>query len=738
MTRKSTQWNSKAMWIGRPGPCATNWTAPVLPAPFFRKVLTLDKKPETSLIKICGLGYYELYINGKKVGDHVLDPLVTHYDKRARYVTYDVSGLLVPGANTIGVILGNGWYNSHTPEVWHFDKASWRAYPKLLLQMDGDGACLLTSDQSWKCNTGPIVFDGLRNGETYDANLELEGWLEPDYDDADWMSAMQVQPPGGELEEQTSPSCKIMKTLEPKTSWNVSGGMVFDLGQNIAGWARITVSGDPLAKVTLTYGERLDDNRRVDQFNIGTFVKMEPGNFQTDRYILNGEAREVWEPRFTYHGFQYVQVAIEGRAKVEKLEGRVVHTSFDKIGRFECSNDIVNRLQSCTEWSYIGNFVGIPTDCPHREKNGWTGDAQLAAETGLFNYEAASSYAQWIDSIVDAQRPNGQLPGIVPSTGWGYNWGSGPAWDSALILIPWYVYVYTGDDSIIKKHYQAMKKYIDYCTLMADDHIASFGLGDWCHADRARIVDRALTDTGYYFMDTTIMAKFAEITERDEDHRYFTELASRIKEAFNQKFYNGEGIYAKGEQTAMGCALYQGLVDETEKEAVLRALVKAVEDNGCKPDFGILGAKYIPRVLADNGHAELAYQLITQPEYPGWVNWLNQGATTLWESWLQATSRNHIMYGDISAWFYQYLAGITPDMEKPGFKHFIIKPHPVEALNHVKAEHRCPYGVIKVDWRKDAGKFKITIQVPETTTATLILPDNTKQTLESGEHTFMG
>ena len=305
------------------------------------------------------------------------------------------------------------------------------------------------------------------------------------------------------------------------------------------------------------------------------------------------------------------------------------------------------------------------------KKNGWTGDAHIAAETGLFNFDAAGSYAQWLDSLVDVQRPSGQIPGIVPSCGWGYN-NIGPTWDSALLLIPWYVYLYTGDDSVIQKHYGAMIKYLDYCTQMADEHIISFGvLGDWCHVNPERMVDRALTDTAYYYVDALLLAKFADMLGDNDNSRYYSELSDKIKTAFNNKFYKGNGIYAEGEQTAMGCALYQGLVDESLKTEVVERLADAVEAAGVKPDFGILGAKYIPRVLADNGHAELAFKLITQPEFPGWVNWLNQGATTLWEFWDGAGSQNHIMFGDISAWFYQYLAGIVPDAAKPGFKHFL-------------------------------------------------------------------
>jgi alpha-L-rhamnosidase len=724
-----------AKWIGVPNVCLVNWESKVLSAPYFRKTFICHGLQSQVKVYICGLGYYELYFNGRKVGDQVLDPIVTQYDKRVRYVVYDVTEYLVAGRNVLGVILGNGWYNCHTTEVWHFDKASWRDYPKFLLQMETAERTILVSDGTWKANRGPIVFDGLRNGETYDARLELDGWLDPGYDDSSWLPASRVTPPGGVLEEQISPPCRVMQTLPTAHEWTVAGGSVYDFGQNMAGWVRISVTGNAGAELTIRYGERLTADRCVDQTSNAQFVKS--GEFQTDHYILSGKGMETWEPRFTYHGFQYVQIHIEGNAKIKTVEGRVVHTAFEKVGQFSCSDEIVNRLQQCTVWSYIGNFVGIPTDCPHREKNGWTGDTQLAAETGLFNFNAAASYRQWLDTMADAQRPSGQFPGIVPTAGWGYNWGSGPAWDSAFILIPWYIYLYTGDRLAIQTHYDAMRKYVDYCTSMADDHIVSFGLGDWCHVDQNRIVETALTSTAYYYVDTLLLSRFADITARSADQKHYAELAAEIKKSFNRRFYKGDGIYAQGEQTALACALYQGLTDDSEKRHVVQKLVASVNATGDKPDFGILGAKYVPRALAENGHTELAYRLITQPEFPGWVHWLNQGATTLWENWRGSSSLNHIMFGDISAWMYQYLAGITPDPDKPGFEHIIIHPQPVAALDWVRAEHISPYGKISVAWQKQQNEFHLEVRIPEGTTAAVRLSDSMIKNIGSGQHAFM-
>ncbi len=726
------QWNTHAQWIATPGVDLGSWYGATLPAPYFRRVFWCEAGGK-ALIRICGLGYYELYLNGERVGEQVLDPVVTQYDKRVLYVTHDITHQLRAGVNTIGVILGNGWYNCHTPDTWHFDKASWRDYPKLFLELERDGEVVLVSNTEWKTAPGPIIFDGLRNGEHYDARLELEGWLEAGYDDSAWKSAGPVAGPGGILEPQLMPPCKVMRTLPAADSWILpSGETVYDIGQNITGWARIGVSGPRGAEVTIRYGERLKD-RSLDQEHIALFIK--GGDCQTDRYILKGGGKiEIWEPRFTYHGFQYI--SISGDVKIHSVEGRVVHTAFPQIGQFSCSDPTLEKLQANTVWSYIGNFVGIPSDCPHREKNGWTGDALLAAETGLFNFAAGSSYAQWVGSIADAQRPSGQLPGIVPTAGWGYNWGSGPAWDSALILIPWYVYLFTGDTSAIRSNYGAMKKYLGFCASLAVDNILSFGLGDWSHFDGSRMAETAITSTGYYYIDALTLARFAQILGYEEDQLRFERLAADIKRAFNTRFYRGDGIYSKGEPTALACALHQGLVEDSERAVVACRLAEIVQANSCKADFGILGAKYVPRALAENGYASVALRMLTQPEYPGWAHWLRQGASTLWESWSGNASRNHIMFGDISAWMYQYLAGITPDPEQPGFKHTILAPQPVAGLTWARAEHKSPQGRLASSWQIRDDRFHWDVEIPADCTGTVILPGGAQQAVGAGAHHF--
>ncbi len=716
-----------AQWIASPKQTPLpDLTSP--PAPYFRQTFILAKPVVSARAYVCGLGYYELYLNGRKVGEHVLDPLFTKYDMRSLYVTHDITNLVAGGGNAVGVVLGSGWYNAHTKDVWNFHEAPWRHIPKLIVQLHflhEDGTeTVVGSDASWKTGTGPIVFDGLRNGEFYDARCEIPGWCGMGFDDSVWDRAFVVPAPGGVLSAQTLP-VKVMQTLQPiGVTEPKSGVFVVDMGQNMTGWVQLRVQGPAGTEVTLRYAEKLGADGDIDQGNIGTLIKT--GQIQTDKYTLKGGGEEVWEPRFTYHGFQWVQVTgFPGQPTVDSLQGKVVHSAFESAGRIECSNDLLNRLQTLTRWSFIGNYVGIPTDCPHREKNGWTGDALLAAETGLFNYTSAAAYVKWMDDFADVQRKTGQLPGIVPTGGYGFNWGSGPAWDSAYTHIPWYLYLYCGDLTVLRRHYAGMKRYVDFMTTMVTDHILSFGLGDWCPpgGTEAYKAPVALTSTGYYYANCQIMSRVAMRLGRKGDARKYQSLAKKIRKAFHKEFFDpATGGYAGNGQTAMGCALFQGLVDEKDRPRVEKALLNVIEKNRGLLDYGILGAKYVPNALTAAGRTDVALAMATRTEFPSYGHWLEQGATTLWEDWEGNSSRNHIMFGDISAWMFKALAGINPDPDQPGFKRVVIRPRPVKGLDWVRAEHQCPYGTIRSAWENQGGVFTLNISIPANTTAEVWVP----------------
>jgi alpha-L-rhamnosidase len=382
---------------------------------------------------------------------------------------------------------------------------------------------------------------------------------------------------------------------------------------------------------------------------------------------------------------------------------------------------LLNRIWTAGRWSYLSNLQGIPTDCPQREKNGWTGDAHLAAEQGLFNYAPAAVYTKWINDLGDEQRPTGELPGIVPTSGWGYSWGNGPAWDSAFLLIPYYLYEYCGDTKVLCDHYDGLKRYVDYLTSKANGGIVNIGLNDWAPFKTATPTD--ITSTAYYYRDTQIVALTASLLGNDADARKYADLAASIKTAFNDKFYQSNtGLYGNGSQTSLSCALYQGLVEPANKARVLSNLVAAVEKANNHIDTGILGAKYLLNALLENGRADVAYRIASQKDLPSWGWWIEQGATTLWEQWNGSESRNHIMYGDISAWFYKALAGINPDPATPGFKHFIIKPNLVGGLTSAKATYNSVRGSIVSDWKSTNGRFDLMVTIPANTTATVYVP----------------
>ena len=707
----------------------TDWTdrrVQVEPSPHFRKGFMLNNQVKQARIYVTGLGYYELYLNGKKVGDHVLDPAFTRYDKTVFYETYDVTEQLLQGENALGMILGNGWYNMHTVAEWNFDKAPWRDRPRLLCQLEIDHVDgtkqTIISDESWKAASGPIVFESIRNGEAYDARLELTGWTHGDYDDQGWRSPLVVQGPPGKLKAQMLPPIKVTKTIRPvKITEPKPGVFVYDMGQNLAGWVELKVTGAAGSQVKLKYGEQLNEDGTVSLKEIGKFVYQ--WDFQTDSYTLQGKGLETWEPRFVYHGFQYVEVTgIPGTPTLENIRGKVVHTAFERAGEFSCSNDLLNRIQKNTLWSYVSNFHGYPTDCPHREKNGWTGDAHLAAEQGLLNFGSASAYAKWMDDCRDEIQPDGELCAIIPTAGWGYYWGNGPAWDSAYVLIPWYLYLYRGDRRILEDHYEYHKRYVDYLTRRSQNHIVSIGLGDWSPWKSKTPVQ--MTSTAYYYVDTLIVAATAKLLHKTEDANQYTELAEKIKQAFHQEFFDRtKGRYKTRTQTALSCALYQGLAEEPYRAKVVEELVRLVEENGGNIDTGILGAKYILHALTDNNQPETAYTLVTKKTLPGWGYWIEeQDATTLWESWTGGGSRNHIMFGDISAWMYKALAGIRYVSGKPGFKEMVIAPQPCGDLTWVKAKHQSMYGVIESAWKIEGDALRLMITIPVNTTATVIIP----------------
>jgi alpha-L-rhamnosidase len=703
------------------------------PAPYMRKDFLAEKQVNKARVYISGIGLYELSINGEKVGDHVLDPAFTDFDDRIHYISYDVTSHLQSGENTLGVLLGNGWYNMDSRAVWGFNKAPWKDRPTCLLQMEieyANGSVeKVVSDKSWKAAPSPTVYNDIRQGEKYDATMEIPGWNKPSFDDTAWSPVRVENGPLGQLKAQMIPANKVMRELRPVSVNSPAPGIyLVDMGQNMAGWIELKVEGESGEVVKMKFGEVLKEDGTLDQYNIARHHR--ETELQVAEYRLKGSGTETWEPKFTYFGFQYVQIeGYPGELSIGDISGKVVHTSFDQAGSFSCSNDIINKINHASEWSYISNFLGYPTDCPQREKNGWTGDAHLSAETGLLMFKPQSAYTKWLYDCKDAQKESGLLPGIVPTGGWGYDLGGkptgyGPAWDGAYIWVPWYMYQYSGDINVLRSHYGNMKKSIDFMAEQSEGHILAIGLGDWVYINS--YAPRDLTSTACYYDLTSKLSQVASLLGKQEDAEFYSQLAGEIKTAFNREFYRAkEKTYAGSEQTALAAALYFDMVPSKDVKKVAGNLAKVIIENDGLLDCGVLGAKWIPHSLSDHGYKDLAYQISINKRYPGWGYWMEHGATTLWEDFNMESldnSRNHMFFGDIVHWWYKELAGIRPDPDHVGFKHFSIQPFFPEDLEFARASHDCMYGQIRSEWNREGETINMVIEVPANTTSTIVLP----------------
>lgn len=692
-------------------------------APVFKKSFKSKEKPVSARLYICGLGFYDARINGENASDAVLAPAFTAYDKTLLYDILDVTGLVEKGENEIDITLGNGWYNENEDDVWNFSTTAWKADPKLLMQLElrfADGTKkVVASDESFQTAAGPTVFNALRNGEYYDARITPEKWE----------SAAIVRSPGGALRANEGLPIKIVKKHPPAGK---IGDRVIDFGGNFAGFIYFSGSGNPGDEIVFKYGEHIADGG-VCQKDMSRFIGK--GEVQTDKYIFSGKGRESWSPRFVYHGFRYVEIICPKSVKISEIKLCEVHTELAESGEFSCSDEGINKLHEVIKRSSLNNIHGIITDCPHREKNGWTGDALISAEQMLLNFNIAPALIQWLRSFKDAQRPSGQLPGIIPSSGWGYNWGSGPAWDSALILIPWYIYIYTGDISAAEEMLPYMKKYLAFMDSMANGYIVDYGLMDWCHPekykDESKICPAAVTDTAYYYLNNVVVGKICRVLGLGD--KKYREKSERIKNAFLKRFEKDETII-NDSQTSLSCALHQGL---SNSDALFERLLEKIGDKNGHVYFGIMGAKYVMGALFERGRADVALDMIAKKTYPGWGYMLENGATALWEMWDGGGSQNHHMFSDVGQWFYKGFAGIRPCERAPGFKHFkVIVPRGL-ALSSASAAVETMYGAARASWEKKGGKIALRVSVPPNTTAEVIVSETHKIPIGPGEHSFI-
>jgi alpha-L-rhamnosidase len=715
-----------------------------------RKPITIQKKVSKAVVYVSGLGHYELTVNGKKVGSSEFAPLWSDYDKTVYYNTYSLDNLLRPGSNVLGVLLGNGMYNvtgdryrkllvSFGPPTLFF---------RLSIQYTDGTQEIIASDASWKYAESPITFNCIYGGEDYDAQLEQNGWDKPGFDDAHWKPVVLQRAPRGILRPQLAAPVKVMKEYPVKTSSEPQPGVyVLDMGQNLSGYPVIKVSGKKGQQFKLLVGEALTKEGLVNQKRSGA-----PYYYQ---YTLKGDGVEEWHPRFSYYGFQYIQVeGADVKTPVGKGEKPVIldirstfiYNSSGETGQFECSNDIFNKAHLLINNAVKSNWQSIFTDCPHREKLGWLEETHLNGPGLLYTYDLTQFIPKVMQDIADGQRPDGLVPSIVPEyVIFGGDFTDSPEWGIAAVILPWMYYEYYGDQTLIRQHYAVMKRYVDFLTSKADNHILSHGLGDWYDygehaAGYSKNSPIALSATAHYYFAATLVKKAASLLRIEDDAAKYDQLAINIKEAYNTKFFNPQTKqYATASQYSNAVSLFMDMVDPQYKQAVLDNLVADVRNRGNRLTTGDVGNRYLYQALARNGYNDVMFAMHNHHDTPGYGFQISFGLTTLTEQWdpRKGNSWNHFMMGQIDEWFYRTLAGIVPDTEVPGFKHFVIQPEPVGDLTYVKASHRTLYGDIKVQWKRENKMFKLTVTIPVNTTATVVLPGGGgSKVLGSGEYSL--
>jgi alpha-L-rhamnosidase len=720
-------------------------------SPLFRKEFKIEKQVKEAYIYITAGGYYELLLNGEKVGNHVLDPSITDYRKRVLYATYDVTKQLKNGQNVAGVILGNGAFHLKKTEgryCWANGGTDLGA-PRLLVQLnvtykDGSRQKIVT-DNSWKSSAGPITFNNLYGGEDYDARMEKEGWSSTGYNDAAWQNVSLVKSPGGLVASQLMPSIKVTDTFKPISKTNPKPGLyLFDLGQNFSGWWRITVKGTAGLTIRVKGSETLNDSVFPKSLQPeDRLSKKQPyqSKIWTD-YTLNGKGTEVYEPRFFYTGFRYVEVTTNKPEEIKSLEveGRVVRTALESNGNFISSDSLLNKIHRATEWSIKSNTSSYPTDCPQREKGGYTGDGQIVAEASMHDFQMAAFYTNWLNDMQDVQEANGRIPNTSPQLVGGG--GGGVAWGSAYVLVPWWMYQYYNDTRVLKEHYPTMKLWLGYLHNLAKTDsnpeepyiINNFGsywytLGEWCAPIKRDDPNHPMIHTYYYYMNSLLLSKIATILGEKEDAVKYAALADTIKNALNKKFFNPDtNLYGSDTpyQTYQLLVLASDIIPEGHRGKVLQTLTDdIVKTHQGHLNTGIIGVKYMWPILMHNGLGDIAYSMVTQTTFPGFGYWIKRGATTLRESWDGTNSQNHQMFGAVDEYFYKYLAGIwspTDGETSQGYKHIHIQPYIPQGLKSAEASLNTITGTIESSWKQEAGQLWLKVIIPANSDATVALP----------------
>jgi alpha-L-rhamnosidase len=706
------------------------------PTPFFRKGFSVDGPVRRATVYATALGLYELHINGKRVGGDYFTPGWTDYNKRLYYQSYNVTEMLDKGGNAIGAILADGWYAGYLGSKRR--KALYGKNPRLFVQLEIEyadgGRKIIATDNTWKANYGPIVEADFLMGETYDARKEMPGWDRGNFDDSGWNKVGVFEKWPGTL--QSYPGVTVRKMLEVKTKKVTEpkkGVCVFDMGQNFAGFVRLKAKGKAGTKIVMRFAERLNPDGTIYTMNLR-------GARCTDTYVLKGSGEEIWEPHFTYHGFQYVEVAgYPGTPGPDAVTGVVVYSNMPSVASFECSNPMVNQLYSNIVWGQRSNFIEIPTDCPQRdERLGWTGDAQIFIRTATYNMDVAAFFTKWLVDLEDDQSAEGAFPDVAPrktATGDGT-----AAWGDAGVICPWTIYQVYGDKRVLEKHYDAMKKWIAYLQQHSTDLLRpASGYGDWVSI--ASDTPKDVIATAYFAYITNLVSKTAALLGKQDEAKKYNELYEQIKAAFNKAYVSEDGHIKGDTQTCYVLGLHFDLLPQDKRPLATQHLIETLEAKNWHLSTGFVGLSYLLPVLTETGHTDIAYRLLTNDTFPSWGYSIKNGATTIWERWDGWTedkgfqdpgmnSFNHYSFGAVGRWLFGTVAGI--DTDGPGFKKIIIRPSPGE-ITSTKASYDSINGKIAVDWKLEGGTFTLDVTIPANTTATVYVPAESPETVtESG------
>jgi alpha-L-rhamnosidase len=753
----SDDWNGRWINDGKKNPEKEMDFYSQDPAPLFRKDFELDKSIRKARLYISGLGYYEAYLNGKRVGDYVLNPAWSVYSKRVYYNCYDVTKQVNMGRNCLGVMVGNGWYNPLPMRMWGY--LNLREHltvgrPRLIAQLNvvfADGSKKsIVSNESWKFTDGPVLRNNIYLGEVYDAQKEKPGWNTPGFDDSDWVNAKLAPEPIGRLQAQPLPGIKATAVVKPrKIIRPEQGTFIFDMGRNFAGWASIKLNVPKGTKINLRYGELLNKDGTLNPMTsvcgqIKGMRKDVDGNnvsiggpgcpeiaWQKDTYICKGGGEENYVPHFTFHSFRYVELTgYPAQPTLDMVEGLRLNTAVQKTGYFSCSNQMLNRIQEMCEWTFLSNIFSVQSDCPHRERFGYGGDIVTTSHSFMMNFDMANFYAKTVWDWHDSAFENGMLTDTAPFVGIHY---CGLAWAMAHPHLQLDLYKFYGDRRIMEQQYETSRRWLELVRSQ-NDHIISSGLSD--HEGLETSPAGPMVSTLYH-RSAQIMAQIAAVIDKPEQVKHYRNLSDQVKKACVENFFQADtGIYGPGTQASQAFALHLDLVSLEQRNKALKHLLNQItEKHKGHLSTGILGTQFMLDVLCREGYGQTAYNIVNQRTYPGWGYMLENGATTLWEHWAfsdNTFSHNHPMFGSVSGWFFKWLAGIQVDAEAKGFDKIIIRPTIIDDLQWVRCRYDSVRGTIVSNWQRQGRKLVFDLQIPVNAEAVFYIPTGQGQVITEG------